>query len=86
MPKAVPAFCIWCHLLPPAPCPAMRCPAPPAQVVRHLKERYGKAPAQVLNVVLGSKGGVSGGTIASGMNAFVELKQNPELRGGRPCC
>lgn len=32
--------------------------------VRHLAERYGKQPARVLNTVLGSKGGVSGGTIA----------------------
>ncbi len=32
--------------------------------VRHLAERYGKQPARVLNVVMGSKGGVSGGTIA----------------------
>lgn len=32
--------------------------------VRHLAERYGKQPARVLNAVMGSKGGVSGGTIA----------------------
>ncbi|KAL4451997.1 hypothetical protein ABPG75_007659 [Micractinium tetrahymenae] len=49
-------------------------------VVRHLAERYGKQPARVLNVVMGSKGGVSGGTIASGMNAFSEMKRKPELR------
>ena len=34
------------------------------QVIDHLKKRYGKQAARVLNVVLGSKGGVSGGTIA----------------------
>lgn len=33
-------------------------------MVDHLKKRYGKQAARVLNVVLGSKGGVSGGTIA----------------------
>ncbi|PRW56953.1 saccharopine dehydrogenase isoform B [Chlorella sorokiniana] len=49
-------------------------------VVDHLKKRYGKQAARVLNVVLGSKGGVSGGTIASGMNAFAEMKARPELR------
>ena len=37
---------------------------------------------QVLNAVMGSKGGVSGGTIASGMNAFAEQKTNPEMQGG----
>lgn len=45
----------------------LHCPIPTPllpQVVDHLKKRYGKQAARVLNVVLGSKGGVSGGTIA----------------------
>ena len=33
-------------------------------VVNHMRERLGKKPAKVLNAVMGSKGGVSGGTIA----------------------
>lgn len=49
-------------------------------VARHLKERYGKETAKILNVVMKSKGGVSGGTVASGMNAFAELKSNPALK------
>lgn len=32
-------------------------------VVEHMK-RLGKEPAKIMNVVMGSKGGVSGGTIA----------------------
>ncbi|PSC71057.1 saccharopine dehydrogenase [Micractinium conductrix] len=47
--------------------------------VRHLAERYGKKTAKVLNVVMGSKGGVSGGTIASGLNMAKESKSNPEI-------
>lgn len=46
------------HLICTAPTPLL------PQVVDHLKKRYGKQAARVLNVVLGSKGGVSGGTIA----------------------
>ena len=35
-----------------------------SQVVDHLKRRYGRQAGKVLNVVMGSRGGVSGGTIA----------------------
>jgi short subunit dehydrogenase-like uncharacterized protein len=33
-------------------------------VAEHMQQKLGKEPARVLNVVMGSKGGVSGGTIA----------------------
>lgn len=48
----------------PSPPHAALVPPPATQVVNHLKQRYGKQPGKVLNVVMGSKGGVSGGTIA----------------------
>lgn len=47
---------------------AMASPALPAancrQVSDHLKKRYGRRPARILSAMLGSKGGVSGGTVA----------------------
>lgn len=33
------------------------------QVADHMKKRYGRRPARILSAMLGSKGGVSGGTV-----------------------
>lgn len=49
-------------------------------VIDHMRKQLGKQPAKVLNAVMGSKGGVSGGTIASGMNAISEMNSNPALK------
>ena len=54
-------------------------------VVNHMRERLGKKPAKVLNVVMGSKGGVSGGTIARSVGSRPALPCPParadELEG-----
>ena len=44
-------------------------------------EDFGEPCVEVRMSVAGSKGGVSGGTLASGMNMFEELAADPELRG-----
>ena len=44
-------------------------------------EEFGEPCVEVRMSVAGSKGGVSGGTLASGMNMFEELAADPELRG-----
>ena len=46
-------------------------------VVNHMRERLGKKPAKVLNVVMGSKGGVSGGTIARSVGSGPALPCPP---------
>lgn len=33
------------------------------QVADHMKKRFGRRPARILSAMLGSKGGVSGGTV-----------------------
>jgi len=43
-------------------------------------EDFGEPCVEVRMSVAGSKGGVSGGTLASGMNMFEELAADPELR------
>jgi len=43
-------------------------------------EEFGEPCAEIRMSVAGSKGGVSGGTLASGMNMFEELAADPELR------
>jgi hypothetical protein len=59
-------------------------------VVNHMRERLGKKPAKVLNVVLGSKGGVSGGTIARSVSGTPGLACPPacwlQCPGGARAC
>ncbi len=43
-------------------------------------EQFGKPCIEVRMSVAGAKGGVSGGTLASGMNMFEEMAADPELR------
>lgn len=43
-------------------------------------ERFGEPCSEVAMSVAGSKGGVSGGTAASGMNLFAEMADDPDLR------
>jgi short subunit dehydrogenase-like uncharacterized protein len=43
-------------------------------------ERFGVACSEVRMAVAGMKGGLSGGTAASGMNMFAEMAADPELR------
>ena len=44
-------------------------------------EEFGEPCTEVRMSVAGSKGGVSGGTLASGINMFEELAADPDLRG-----
>jgi short subunit dehydrogenase-like uncharacterized protein len=43
-------------------------------------EQFGEPCTEVRMSVAGAKGGVSGGTLASGMNMFEEMSADPELR------
>ena len=49
-------------------------------VQRAMKERHGRYASQVKMAAGETKGGLSGGTAASLLNMFEELKENPKLR------
>jgi len=47
---------------------------------QHAKEKFGEYCAQIRMAVKAAKGGASGGTVASGINAFQEAASDPETR------